>query len=446
MNEIFNCVLKMSVDASYMIVAVILARFLLRKSSKIFGRILWLLVGLRLMVPVSLESVLSLVPQKGIIDSGEVAVTLDLNTAVVVGTANSGLGLSDVVPIVWAVVAGVFAVFGMISFIKLKIKISDAVLLKDRVYQSEKIESPFVCGFLNPKIYIPYKMDEDTLAYVLKHENTHIKCFDHILKFMGFAILCVHWFNPLVWVSYILFCKDTELLCDEFVVRDMTDEHRKKYALALCNVGVEKVKISACPVAFGEVGIKERIKHAVNYRKMKLFAVSLSVVACVAVAVCFMTTPVEAVAEKDVKGPVQIKEFTKPIEITTMVEEVAETTESVTQPITESATQVVIEQYETPSDGDYYYDEESVTVITSGMPDTEAVTELETEPATEKQTEVEFQNPMFNLAASAVQENVYDWSNQEQYSFDMELAEGDNNIPSDDIVLDSVVADFHDIG
>ncbi len=350
MSEIFSCILRLSVDASYMIVAVILARLLLRKSSKVFRKILWILVGLRLAVPFSFESVLSLVPQNtnvisnGSLTSGNVA-SVPAQTV-----ATESFSFLQILPVIWAVVAVGLLIYGLISFIKLKRKISDAVLFEDNIYQSEKVDSPFVCGFIKPKIYIPYNMDSDTFNCVIKHEKTHIKCLDHILKALGFGLLCVHWFNPLVWVGYILFCKDIELLCDEIVVKDMTEENRKKYALALCNIGVEKVKISACPVAFGEVGIKERVKNTVNFKKVKLAFLIISAVACVAVAACFMTTPVKAQDEKIEPKPepiTDIVETTEPVTVpeTVPVTKVPETTEQVTEPVTDEVTETSDKPY-----------------------------------------------------------------------------------------------------
>lgn len=366
MSEIFSCILRLSVDASYMIAAVILARLLLRKSSKVFRKILWILVGVRLAVPFSFESVLSLVPQTtNVISNGNI--TGGNVTSVPAQTVvNESFNFLQILPVVWAVVAVGLLIYGLISFIKLKRKISDAVLFEDNIYQSEKVESPFVCGFIKPKIYIPYNMDGDTLHCVIKHEKTHIKCLDHILKALGFGLLCVHWFNPLVWVGYILFCKDIELLCDEIVVKDMTEENRKKYALALCNIGVEKVKISACPVAFGEVGIKERVKNTVNFKKVKLAFLIISAVACVAVAVCFMTTPVKAQEGKTEPKPepaTDIVETTEPVTVpeTVPVTEVPETTEPVTGEVTETSDEPYIEENEDNNNETQYVGEESTS-------------------------------------------------------------------------------------
>ena len=351
MSEIFSCILKLSVDASYMIVAVILARLLLRKSSKIFRKVLWVLVGVRLAVPFSFESVLSLVPQTtNVISNGSLAGG-NVTSVPAQTVATESFNFLQVLPVMWGIVAVGLLIYGLVSFIRLKRKISDAVLLEDNIYQSEKVDAPFVCGFIKPKIYIPYDMNSDTFNCVIKHEKIHIKCFDHILKALGFVLLCIHWFNPLVWGGYILFCKDIELLCDEIVVKNMTEENRKKYALALCYIGVDKVKVSACPVAFGEVGIKERVKNTVNYKKVKTAFLIVSAVACVVVAVCFMTTPVKAQEEKkkpDLQETVTVVETTEVVTIpeTVPVTEAPETTEVTTESVTEVNTGSVTEVYE----------------------------------------------------------------------------------------------------
>ena len=351
MGEIFSCILKLSVDASFLIVAVILARLLLRKSSKVFRKILWVLVGLRLTVPYSFESVLSLVPQTTDVISSEALAGGYVTSAPTQTVAMESFDFLQVLPAVWVIVALGMIIYGLISFIMLKRRISDAVRLKDNIYQSEKVDSPFVCGFIKPRIYIPYNLDKNTYNCVVKHEKTHIKYFDHILKAFGFVLLCVHWFNPLVWVGYILFCKDIELLCDELVVKNMSTKNRKKYAKALCNIGIEKIKVSACPIAFGEVGIKERVKNTVNYKKVKLAFLIISAVTCVAVAVCFMTTPVKAQEEKTEPKPEEttpVVKTTEPVTVpeTVPVTEVPETTEPTTEEVTEEIVETTAELYD----------------------------------------------------------------------------------------------------
>ena len=343
LENILKTVLDMSLSASFLIVAVLIARVLLRKSSKLFRKALWALVAVRLVVPFSFESALSLVPHH----SEYVNVSTEFSADVTTAVTNSGFDRSNALLFVWLGVFAFLVVYAIISFLKLKLRISDAVLLDGNVFQSEKVKSPFVFGILKPKIYVSYDIKGENLDYVLKHERTHIKYFDHITKIIGFAILCVHWFNPLVWVSYVLFCKDVELACDEVVVKDMTAEKRKGYALALCNIGINKAGISVCPVAFGEMSIKERVKSAISYKRIGKIAFALSVVLCITVAVCFMTSPESNVVEKT-KKPVEeisVEETTEP-QTDTVTEKVSDpTTEPVTEIITTESTESPVQTY-----------------------------------------------------------------------------------------------------
>ena len=325
LEGIFKTILDMTLSSSFLIVAVLIARVILRKSPKFFRKILWGLVALKLVIPYSFESVLSLVPHKSTYMPQSVVVSQEVSNAV----ANTAFDWKSVLPYAWGVVALLLLSYSLFSFIKLKSGVSDAVRYQDNIFQSERVESPFVFGIFKPRIYIPYTIKGEKLKVILDHEKTHIKYFDHITKILGFIILCVHWFNPLVWVSYVLFCKDLELACDEAVVKNMSEENRKHYARTLCDIGVNKAKISACPIAFGEVSIKERVKSTLSYKKVGKIAISLSLCLCVVVAVCFMTKPV-AKAEEITKAPVA-------------VETTVSTTESVIEPTTEPATEPTTE-------------------------------------------------------------------------------------------------------
>lgn len=314
----------MSVDSAWLIVVVIIVRALMQKSPMYFRKILWALVGLRLIVPFSFQSPFSLVPN-------EVPQTADRVTRLVVAdTVEKGLSFADVIPVFWTVVVIAFLIYGIMSYISLRLKILDGILVNGNVYQSEKIQSPFVCGFIKPKIYVPYGLDEATRNCVLKHEETHIKYADHIIKAIGFVVLCVHWFNPLVWVSYFLLCKDIELACDESVIKKYDADECKEYAKALLDLGVNKVKLSACPIAFGEVSIKKRIKSVITYKKASKLLVLASLCLCIGVSVCFMTEP--AVTLKEKAEEVQISEEKKEV-----------VTEKVTEPTKEPATEVTTE-------------------------------------------------------------------------------------------------------
>ncbi len=321
MENIFNEILGMSVDASWLIAVVLIARFLLNKAPMYFRKILWGLVGLRLLIPFSFESSLSLMPE-------EAPKTVDrVVQQTVVAPAQQGLSFMNIIAIVWVAVGVAFLGYGIISYLKLKWKIFDGVLYKENIYYSDKIESPFVCGFIKPRIYLPYGLKEETEKCVLQHEKMHIKHGDHILKYLGFVTLCIHWFNPLVWVSYFLLCKDIELSCDESVVKKYDAHGCKQYAKALLELGVNKVRLSACPVAFGEVSIKKRIKSVVNYKKAGKVLVCASLGLCVAVAVCFMTEPEVQAKVKEVEKVVEEVSSTEPI------------TEAVTEDVKEPETE-----------------------------------------------------------------------------------------------------------
>ena len=346
LDSIFKTIIDMTLSSSFLIVAVLIARVILRKSPKIFRKILWGLVALKLIVPVSFESVLSLVPHKSEYMPQSTVVSSEISNSV----TNPAFDWKSVLPYAWVVVATLLLIYAFFSFIKLKAKMSDAVKYQDNIFQSERVESPFVFGIFKPKIYIPYSIKGEKLGFVLEHEKTHIKYLDHITKLIGFILLCIHWFNPLVWVSYVLFCKDLELACDEAVVRNMSEGRRKSYALTLCDIGVNKAKISACPITFGEVSIKERVKSTLSYKKTGKIAVALSLVLCVVVAVCFMTKPVAEAKEKTESSVTE--------EITVPATEPV--TEPVTEPITEPTTEFVTEETTTETTSvEVYYENDS---------------------------------------------------------------------------------------
>ena len=341
MDRIFSEILSMSIDSAWLIIAVIIARAILQKAPKYFCKILWGLVGLRLVIPFSLESALSLVPHETQQTANRVI------DQVVTAPVKQGVVFSQIVTILWVTIASAFLIYGIISYIKLKFKIIDSVLFKDNIYHSDKIDSPFICGFLKPKIYLPYGLDEMTQICVLQHEKTHLKFADHIIKALSFIILCVHWFNPLVWIAYFMLCKDIELSCDESVVKNCDSNECKQYAKALLDLGVNEVKLTAYPVAFGEVSIKHRIKSVINYKKASKVLVLVSLCLCIVVAVCFMTEP-EAEAKESKPQKVIVEETTKnetEKDTTTIIETTTElVTEIIDEPVTEMFTEKTSQQ------------------------------------------------------------------------------------------------------
>ncbi len=301
-----------SIQAGYLILAIVLLRLVWKRVPKLMYRFLWCLTGLRLAFPFTLETALSLIPKKTVIepevlyaeapalDSGIQAVNQVVNpvmaksfTPTVGASVNPLQVVMTVGAWVWFVGLAALLLYSVISYIRLHYRVQDAVLLKENIFQSEKVNSPFVFGFLKPRIYLPYSLEEENLAYVTAHEKMHIKNKDHLLKPIAFILLSVYWFNPLVWLAYYLFCKDLELACDEWVIWNLETEDKKNYAKALVMCSTERRFGSISPLAFGENAVKERIKNVLHYKNPSCWAfVGICVVVLIAV-VCFMTNPVE---------------------------------------------------------------------------------------------------------------------------------------------------------
>lgn len=310
MAGVFLKIVNMSISAAWLVVAVLIVRLLLKKAPKWINTVLWGIVGLRLVMPFSFESVFSLIPSAETIskapdsprphfESG-LAIVDDQVNEYLYGHYFEGItrptghfvDVTTILAIVWIVGIAVLIVYTLVSYLKLKNKIGTAVLLRDNIYQSESVISPFVLGVINPKIYLPFNMSEQDMQHVIAHEQAHIRCKDHIWKPLGFLILTLHWFNPLVWLGYVLLCRDIELACDEKVVKDLSIEQKADYSQALLTCSVNRRMIAACPIAFGEVGVKDRVKSVLNYKKPAFWIVAVAVVASIAVAVCFLTNPI----------------------------------------------------------------------------------------------------------------------------------------------------------
>ena len=274
MNTFFQTILTTSFHGSIVILAVLLLRLVLKKAPKKYICLLWVLAGIRLLLPIPIESSFSLQPQ-----SLSLSIPEKLYLPLVV---------------VWAALALAIGVYSIVSYVHLRQKVMDAVKIPGG-WESDKIETAFVLGFIKPKIYIPTGMSEQTQEQILAHERTHLDKGDHWIKMIGFLALALHWFNPLVWLSYVLLCKDMEMACDERVVQFMELEERKTYSSALLRCSTNHPHYAACPVAFGEVSVKYRIKSILNYRKPSFWLSLLAIIAFVFVGVCLMTSPVKVV-------------------------------------------------------------------------------------------------------------------------------------------------------
>ena len=310
MNELFLNAVNMSISASWLILAVLIFRLVFRKAPKWVSVLLWGIVAARLLFPFSVESALSLIPSAETVSPEimtDAAPTINTGIPAVNNAVNPVIGqifapspetnanpLQIWVPVfaaAWAAGAAVLLAYTAASYWRLRRRVDTAVLFRDNIFRSENAGSPFVLGIVRPRIYLPFSLDGQDIRHVVAHEQAHIERRDHWWKPLGFLLLTVYWFNPLMWLAYALLCRDIEFACDEKVVRELSREQRADYTQALLNCSVSRRRLAACPLAFGEAGVKERVKSVMNYRKPAFWIVVLAVAACAAVAVCFLTVP-----------------------------------------------------------------------------------------------------------------------------------------------------------
>ena len=320
MADFFIDLFNMSITASYLVLAVVVARLLLKKAPKWVSCLLWGLVGIRLVCPISFESALSLIPNSQTIkvndfsqgrpfavESGIPVVDTNVNELIssnyyegITVPVNTFANVTDVLSIIWLV--GVFAmlVYGLISYIRLRKNVSASVCdtKNKNVYFCDDIDTPFILGVFKPKIYIPSGLTAEQVEYIIMHERAHLKRRDHFWKPIAFILLSVYWFNPVIWSAYVLLCRDIESACDEKVIKNMLNHEKKHYSETLVSCSVQRRMVMVCPLAFGEVGVKQRIKSILNYKKPAFWVVVLSLVLISAVAVCFVSNPIDKTADK----------------------------------------------------------------------------------------------------------------------------------------------------
>ncbi|MBQ9931287.1 MAG: hypothetical protein IJO79_02960 [Firmicutes bacterium] len=327
MSGLFLTILGMSLSASFLVVAVLLFRFVLRDAPKWTHVLLWGIVAVRLICPVLPESPFSLLPES--LSTGEQVErfadryvddtmiiredSVYFEAAVHAGrepipdgaggyyviTKYDQLGEPETVKtavlpilsVVWVAGMAAFAIHAAVSYFRLRRRVATAIILRDNVYQSERVETPFVLGLIKPRIYLPFRLNEPDFIHVLAHELAHIFRKDHWWKPIGYILLAIHWFNPLMWLAYILLCRDIELACDERVIRDLEKEDRADYSQALLACSLGHRMPAACPLAFGEVGVKARIRTVLKYKKPSAAIAIIAVAACILVAACFLTNP-----------------------------------------------------------------------------------------------------------------------------------------------------------
>lgn len=308
MNDLFLKIVNMSISASWLVLAVLIFRLILKKAPKWVNVLLWGIVAVRLVCPVSIESALSLIPSAETISPSimtDNAPSVQTGVPALNSVINPVIGSSlapaagdsanplqiwiPILAVVWAVGMAALLLYIAVSYWHLRRRVREAVRLRDNIFQSGNVASPFVLGMVKPKIYLPFTLDGQAMEHVIAHEQAHIRRGDHWWKSLGFLLLTVHWFNPLVWLSFVLLCRDIELACDEKVIKGLDSGRRADYTQALVVCSVSRFRPSA--LAFGEVGVKTRVKSVMNYKKPAFWGIVAAVLACLALAVCFLTNP-----------------------------------------------------------------------------------------------------------------------------------------------------------
>ena len=311
MSGIFLKLLNLSISASWLVLVVLALRLVLKRVPKWVNVLLWGMVALRLMLPFSIESALSLIPSAETLSPEVVqfdpAPTITSGVELIDNAVNPSLSesfaaapLASVNPLyVWTYLAGwvwliglaAMLAYALVSYLRLRRRVSASIPLRENIYVCDEVPSPFILGIVHPRIYLPSALDEAQRGSVLSHERAHLARRDHWWKPLGYALLAVYWFNPLLWLAYTLLCRDIELACDERVLRGMDAGQVKDYSSALLACSVPRRMLAACPLAFGEVGVGARVKNALRYKKPAFWVVAASVAVCVVVAVCFLTNP-----------------------------------------------------------------------------------------------------------------------------------------------------------
>ena len=311
MAAVFLKLLNLSISASWLVLALLALRLVSKRSPKWMNVLLWGIVALRLVLPFSIESALSLIPSAETVSPVAVqsapAPTITSGVSVIDNAVNPSLSehfaaapLASVNPLyvwtylagwVWLIGLGAMLLYALASYLRLRRRVSVSLPIQDNIYLCDAISSPFILGVVKPHIYLPSGLDEVQRQNVLSHERAHLARRDHWWKPLGFALLAVYWFNPVLWLAYTLLCRDIELACDERVIRTMDESAVKTYSTVLLACSMPRKAVITCPLAFGEVGVKERVKNALHYKKPAFWVVAASVTVCIVVAVCFLTNP-----------------------------------------------------------------------------------------------------------------------------------------------------------
>ena len=311
MAAVFLKLLNLSISASWLVLAVLVLRLVSKRSPKWMNVLLWGIVALRLVLPFSVESALSLIPSAETVSPAVVqfdpAPTITSGVSIIDNAVNPSLSehfaavptmsvnplyvWTEIAGWVWLIGLGTMLLYALVSYLRLRRRVRVSLPVQDHIYLCDAISSPFILGVVKPHIYLPSGLDEVQRQNVLSHEKAHLARRDHWWKPLGFALLAVYWFNPVLWLAYTLLCRDIELACDERVIRTMDESAVKTYSTVLLACSMPRKAVITCPLAFGEVGVKERVKNALHYKKPAFWVVAASVAVCVVVAVCFLTNP-----------------------------------------------------------------------------------------------------------------------------------------------------------
>ena len=311
MAAVFLKLLNLSISASWLVLAVLVLRLVSKRSPKWMNVLLWGIVALRLVLPFSVESALSLIPSAETVSPAVVqfdpAPTITSGVSIIDNAVNPSLSehfaavptmsvnplyvWTEIAGWVWLIGLGAMLLYALVSYLRLRRRVSVSLCVRENIYLCDAISSPFILGVVKPHIYLPSGLDEVQRQNVLSHEQAHLARRDHWWKPLGFALLAVYWFNPVLWLAYALLCRDIELACDERVIRTMDESAVKTYSTVLLACSMPRKAVITCPLAFGEVGVKERVRNALRYKKPAFWVVAASVTVCIVVAVCFLTNP-----------------------------------------------------------------------------------------------------------------------------------------------------------
>jgi len=277
MDALFELYVQAGLLGSVVILPILLLRLILRKAPRQLICLLWMLAAVRLLIPWSIESSLSLQPH--------------LQETAVWWAEHVPEDIKNILPVLWMAAAGGVALYGVVSYILLKYKVRLAVKWSKNILECDRIRGAFVMGYFPPKMYLSAAVEQKDRGHIIAHEQAHIDRGDHWWKLLGFLCLCLHWYNPLVWLAYTLFCRDTEVACDERVVWSMGVEDRKAYSLALLNCGRQISGLPAIVLCFGKISLGKRIENVLSYRKPGLWITAAAGMLVVFVALCFLTIP-----------------------------------------------------------------------------------------------------------------------------------------------------------